>query len=58
MCGVRPELYAYIYILVVTRAYPGTAKLMEVQLMDQGGCEVLCNDETFRIRIRFLFRHP
>ena len=34
--------YAFIVILVVTRAYPGT----DVQLMDQSGCEAQYNDET------------
>ena len=44
-------LSLYIYILAVTRAYPGTAKSI-----DQGGCGVRCNDETLRILSRMTFR--
>ena len=40
----------YIYILVATRAYPGT----QVRLMDQGGCELRGVDGTFRILIRIM----
>ena len=45
-------MYTHIYILALSRAYPGT----KVWLIDPGGCGFRCNDETLRILIRMSFR--